>query len=411
MESLRVFALLTIVVQSINGFDRGSQYLKLMQLYSVNRQTNQLYTLFAKDCPEFLSTPDIAGVVKDIFGKRDAAAVIGSELDIKLALAKEHFGHLLQQYKECASKKGHMSGIDACSVNLCQNNGVCENVLGFPQCLCSQGFSGDKCQYDIDDCASNPCKNGGTCDDRVNGFQCTCLAGYTGTTCETNIDECTNIPCKNNGTCVDRVNGFQCTCLAGFTGTTCETDMDECTNNPCKNNGTCVDRVNGFQCTCLVDFTGTTCETTNYAFEVIDTKNVTYSGLRFLAVKVRVPANGKSASSDWCYDYRNMCQSFGRRPTGCGGRWISDSRYSRCRDVYSSYMPSNNQLDCNPSSGARALAMAAFNVTPPIYTCFAFHRCESSGDCSSTFASSGDGLTYVSNIMSKNDRVGYTVCY
>ncbi|XP_013416936.1 neurogenic locus notch homolog protein 3 isoform X2 [Lingula anatina] len=335
MESLRVFALLTIVVQSINGFDRGSQYLKLMQLYSVNRQTNQLYTLFAKDCPEFLSTPDIAGVVKDIFGKRDAAAVIGSELDIKLALAKEHFGHLLQQYKECASKKGHMSGIDACSVNLCQNNGVCENVLGFPQCLCSQGFSGDKCQYDIDDCASNPCKNGGTCDDRVNGFQCTCLAGYT----------------------------------------------------------------------------GTTCETTNYAFEVIDTKNVTYSGLRFLAVKVRVPANGKSASSDWCYDYRNMCQSFGRRPTGCGGRWISDSRYSRCRDVYSSYMPSNNQLDCNPSSGARALAMAAFNVTPPIYTCFAFHRCESSGDCSSTFASSGDGLTYVSNIMSKNDRVGYTVCY
>ncbi|XP_023931285.1 fibropellin-1, partial [Lingula anatina] len=287
--------------------------------------------------------------------------------------------------------------IDACSVNLCQNNGVCENVLGFPQCLCSQGFSGDKCQYDVDDCARNPCKNGGTCDDRVNGFQCTCLAGYTGTTCETDIDECTSKPCKNGGTCVDKVNGFQCTCLGGYTGTTCETDINECANKPCKNGGTCVDRVNGFQCTCSSGYTGIKCDTVNFAFEVIDTRNVTYKGLQLLAVKVRVPANGKSASTDWCYDYRNMCQSFGRRPTGC-------------HDVYSSYMPPNDELSCSPASPVYHIANDAFRVPISGSQCFAFHRCQS-GDCSSTFASSGDALMSSGGIMSSNDRVGYTVCY
>ena len=38
---------------------------------------------------------------------------------------------------------------------------------------------------DIDECSSNPCENGGTCNDAVDMYTCDCDAGYNGDNCET----------------------------------------------------------------------------------------------------------------------------------------------------------------------------------------------------------------------------------
>ncbi|XP_072014450.1 uncharacterized protein [Amphiura filiformis] len=49
---------------------------------------------------------------------------------------------------------------------------------------------------DVDECSSDPCHNGATCYDRINMYICVCSEGYNGTYCEFDIQspEITNIP-------------------------------------------------------------------------------------------------------------------------------------------------------------------------------------------------------------------------
>ncbi|XP_030844602.1 neurogenic locus Notch protein isoform X4 [Strongylocentrotus purpuratus] len=76
---------------------------------------------------------------------------------------------------------------------------------------------------DINDCSLDPCENGGICSDGVNTFTCACDPGYTGPTCETDINDCSLDPCENGGICSDGVNTFTCACDPGYTGPTCGT--------------------------------------------------------------------------------------------------------------------------------------------------------------------------------------------
>ena len=42
---------------------------------------------------------------------------------------------------------------------------------------------------DIDDCSSSPCQNGGSCVDHVSNFSCVCSQGFTGLKCESGYYE------------------------------------------------------------------------------------------------------------------------------------------------------------------------------------------------------------------------------
>ncbi|KAM4652668.1 basement membrane-specific heparan sulfate proteoglycan core protein [Discoglossus pictus] len=74
--------------------------------------------------------------------------------------------------------------------------------------------------YDRSPCDRMPCLHGGRC--MLTGeyeFQCLCRDGFRGERCETHEDQCQIYnPCLNGGTCKDN----RCHCPSGFSGTICE---------------------------------------------------------------------------------------------------------------------------------------------------------------------------------------------
>ncbi|XP_071333360.1 basement membrane-specific heparan sulfate proteoglycan core protein isoform X1 [Trachinotus anak] len=69
-----------------------------------------------------------------------------------------------------------------CDRRPCLNGGHCLSSAEYEyQCLCKDGFEGERCEVVKDVCQSNlQCQNGGSC---VDG-QCVCTPGYTGLNCE-----------------------------------------------------------------------------------------------------------------------------------------------------------------------------------------------------------------------------------
>ncbi|XP_054464444.1 basement membrane-specific heparan sulfate proteoglycan core protein isoform X3 [Anoplopoma fimbria] len=69
-----------------------------------------------------------------------------------------------------------------CDRRPCLNGGHCMSSVEYEyQCLCKDGFEGERCEVVKDACQSNlQCQNGGSC---VNG-QCVCAPGHTGINCE-----------------------------------------------------------------------------------------------------------------------------------------------------------------------------------------------------------------------------------
>lgn len=79
-------------------------------------------------------------------------------------------------------------------------------------------FVGRACEINVNDCSVDPCENGGVCVDIVDGYMCNCEPGYTGKRCQHLIDDCASEPCQNGATCLDMLDGFVCRCRPGFVG-------------------------------------------------------------------------------------------------------------------------------------------------------------------------------------------------
>lgn len=98
----------------------------------------------------------------------------------------------------------------------------------------------------LDLCASQPCQNGGQCSVVNNAVSCRCINGYTGVFCQIaprklssdihiytmkiflseNLVPCASTPCQNGGQCgLLSPNVFGCVCPPEFTGTQCETSI------------------------------------------------------------------------------------------------------------------------------------------------------------------------------------------
>ncbi|NP_001161220.1 EGF-like and EMI domain-containing protein 1 isoform b precursor [Mus musculus] len=142
------------------------------------------------------------------------------------------------------------------------------------QCLCSQGFHGPHCQYDINECAVD---NGG-CRDRccntIGSYYCRCQAGQKleedGRGCE-DVDECAVVNGGCQQRCINTLGTFHCECDTGYRRhadeRTCIRIELEIVNICEKNNGGCSHHcepaIGGAHCSCnhghQLDTDGKTC--------------------------------------------------------------------------------------------------------------------------------------------------------
>merc|ERR1712168_1028706 len=140
-----------------------------------------------------------------------------------------------------------------CKSSPCSEPGLaeCINIYNGHVCLCKEGFTGRRCEFDVNECiVDNPCENKATCINQIGSFRCECSEGFTGKTCATDINECNENPCNNNGTCTNKYGSYECRCLPGYAGKNCEVEVSECEFGYCPEGSTCVDGINKFECLC-----------------------------------------------------------------------------------------------------------------------------------------------------------------
>eukprot|EP01047_Picozoa_sp_COSAG01_P016280 COSAG01_NODE_831_length_13260_cov_79.998784_5_plen_1744_part_00 len=160
----------------------------------------------------------------------------------------------------------------ACTtMTVCSDDG--EECAVEATCVCSDGYSGDKCEQDpcysySSGLASHRGRYRGECIDNttrsthVNGSKCVCecMTGWSGDSCER--DACYGISCGGRGTCTPTGGGgYRCTCDATYHGINCDKHCDP-------THGTWVQRHNGISkddttsvCVCKADFYGAACTT------------------------------------------------------------------------------------------------------------------------------------------------------
>ena len=143
---------------------------------------------------------------------------------------------------------------------------------------------------------------------------------------------------------------------------------------------------------------------------MLRSKNITYYGYDFLALEVRVPADGLSKSSNWCFDYQYLCEEFQRRPTGCGSYYGFHSDFGNCSHEYNSDINIGLRLGCNPIYGIANMTKIAF---PNLYqhahysNAFGFYLCQ---HCDKTLQGSDYALQSMADFWYDNRTTFYTVC-
>eukprot|EP00058_Branchiostoma_floridae_P018043 XP_002603532.1 hypothetical protein BRAFLDRAFT_79068 [Branchiostoma floridae] len=145
-----------------------------------------------------------------------------------------------------------------------------------------------------------------------------------------------------------------------------------------------------------------------------------YNGVDFFAIEARLPADGLSATEDWCRDYQNLCAGYGLRPTGCGENWAvedrSDSYYYgpiRCVSKYGSDPYINNVFGCwNLNVPVAEVANMAFSAGATEGRSFGFRKCNPDY-CQRGINESQESL-YRTDVAfpgdGSGDRIVYTVC-
>ncbi|XP_077863598.1 uncharacterized protein LOC144347804 [Saccoglossus kowalevskii] len=89
-----------------------------------------------------------------------------------------------------------------CAMN-CSNNGTCYNN----QCICQDGWQGDRCES-REPCYINPCHNNGTCKPNSDTFICHCPIGYNGTRCDQELT--TMVPKSTTSSILITDNNHSC---------------------------------------------------------------------------------------------------------------------------------------------------------------------------------------------------------
>ena len=160
----------------------------------------------------------------------------------------------------------------------------------------------------------------------------------------------------------------------------------------------------------------TVCVNDRNAIKVIETRSTFYESTPYLVVKTELPSNGEYGLQNWCEEYQQLCESFDKKPTGCGAAYSSDPLYSSCHNNYSSVMPINDHLGCGKYSVAGEIATKVGFSDAYWFNTFIFHQC-SPNNCTTrlTYGCSEDckchpSLNCINSTISSSNRRAYAIC-
>ena len=154
-------------------------------------------------------------------------------------------------------------------------------------------------------------------------------------------------------------------------GTNCDTDCSNDMNDIHHS-------LDGIQGSYLSDYdykVFTVCASSDSNFHVLSTKTIKHQTEDYLVIVAKLPVHRESKYENWCRDYERLCQSFGKRPTGCGLSHQWSSKYRTCVDKYQSAMAENDPVGCNSSETVANIANMAGYTLANKENSFAFHQC------------------------------------
>ncbi|CAJ1069947.1 versican core protein-like [Xyrichtys novacula] len=161
-------------------------------------RTTPLYTFdhSSKSVPEWALSPDPAATrlpgeeFVDYGGQREATAVKCAPQTSQQTRTTEQPESGTDADPSLEASTVDVRGLLPCSTSVCQNGGSCYIKGSQNICVCTPGYTGERCETDVDECHSNPCLNGATCLDGVNSYSCLCLPSYAGARCEQDTEVC-----------------------------------------------------------------------------------------------------------------------------------------------------------------------------------------------------------------------------
>lgn len=125
--------------------------------------------------------------------------------------------------------------IELCEDNYCRHDGDCYIVGDTNVCVCTSGWTGDRCQDRLLSCDDVTCSNNGTCTVTENQFNCHCTDGWQGEGCLFDVDECQHSPCQGQSMCINTKGSYRCQCFPGWSGKNCTESDNPCLHVECAN--------------------------------------------------------------------------------------------------------------------------------------------------------------------------------
>ena len=213
---------------------------------------------------------------------------------------------------------------------------------------------------------------------------------------------------------------------AGFNGAnssntfiykTCSSCSNQVVQNECQTNDLfCIDKDNRYRVFYTVCIKADKPESSKQrALQVKVSRSVVHESRSYTVLELNyLPENGQPLLSNWCEEYKALCQSIGGRPLGCGPSYQSDGDVATCGSSYGALMDNDNLLCGNNNELQNIVRKAGFS--PSYKNTFMFHKCSSEA-CAQrlTFSCYSScqchpALGCISNQISRSSRTAYTIC-
>ena len=127
----------------------------------------------------------------------------------------------------------------------------------------------------------------------------------------------------------------------------------------------------------------TLCASSDSAYNVIATRPVTVEEQDYLVIRASIPVDGQSKHTDWCEDYKRLCEGYAMKPLTCKLTTEGSSSPSqrKCMYNFEAITKSNTDLVCPAKTGVASIAKQAGFDHVNDTNSFAMDSCDPTTSC------------------------------